>query len=916
MFVAREGELGQLGNSLSRALDGQGQVCFVTGEAGSGKTTLVTEFARRAQDRHKKLIFAVGQADAETGAGDPYLPFREVLGQLTGDVESKLGQGAITEENANRLRRILALSGESLVECGPELIGVFIPGAALALRAGMFVAGKAGWLEKLERLANPRRENVMPRARDIEQSHIFEQYANVLAAVAAKRPLLLLLDDLQWADSASLGLLFHLGRRIGQDRILIVGTYRPEEVALGRPSASSWQGERHPLEKVLAEFKRYFGPITIDLDLAQENEGRRFVDALLDVEPNQLGAAFRTAIYHHTEGHPLFTVELLQHMQERGNLVRDEVGRWVEDRSLNWGLLPTRVEGVVEERIGRLDEELREVLAVASVAGEDFIAQVVARVQDMGERELVRRLTRELDRQHRLVQEQAIARVGDQRLSFFRFRHNLFQRYLYNDLGLTERELLHEEVGNVLEALYGDQAGEIAVQLAWHFERAGIRQKAGHYLQRAGEQARQRYAYEEAVTYFRRALALLRTMAETPERDRRELDLQIALGVPLVHAKGHSAPEVEVAYARALELCGQVGDASQRFQVLLGLRRFHFSRGELQMASLLGEQLLLAAQSLQDPIYVSRAHMMHGENLYWLGDFAQAREHCEAGATLHDPQQRAAHLSLYGNDTGVGCQLMGALALWHLGYPDQALAMSQESLDQARALAHPFTLVFARYFHGVLHQLCWHAGAVQQQAQAVLHVSAEHGFALYQAWGAILSGWALAHGAREPYEGQPAVWRGQTEEGIDHMQGGLLALRAIGAAVTLPSSLASLAQAYSQVGKVGKALDLLDEALGLVEENGERCWEAELHRLKGELMLKKEEQADAEACFQRALDIARHQRARSWELRAAMSLSRLWRRQKKTAEARELLQGIYGWFSEGFGTADLVEARTLLDRLA
>jgi predicted ATPase len=324
---------------------------------------------------------------------------------------------------------------------------------------------------------------------------------------------------------------------------LIVGTYRPEEVALSRG------GERHPLQKVLAEFKRYLGDVCIDLDLAQEAEGRRFVDALLDIEPNRLGAAFRAAMYRHTEGHALFTVELLRDMQERGNLVRDEQGRWIEDPSLNWGLLPTRVEGVIEERIGRLDEELREVLTVASVAGEDFTAQVVARVQAMSERELVRRLTRDLDRQHRLVQEQAIARVGEQRLSFFRFRHNLFQSYLYNDLGPTERELLHEDVGNVLEALYGEQADEIVVQLAWHFERAGVSEKARHYLHRAGEQARQRYAYDEAVAYLSRALELLKTIPETPERARRELDLQIALGVPLVHAKGHAAPEVEMAYA-------------------------------------------------------------------------------------------------------------------------------------------------------------------------------------------------------------------------------------------------------------------------------------------------------------------------------------------------------------------------------
>ncbi len=921
VFVARERELGQLDDFLDRALAGQGQVCFVTGEAGSGKTFLVTEFARRAQDQHEDLIVAVGQADAETGVGDPYLPFREVLGLLTGDVEAKLSQGAITRENAGRLRRTLVLSGEALVECGADLIGVFVPGAALAMRAGMFVAGKAGWLEKLKQLAGPSPESAMPGSGGVEQSHILEQYTNVMRALAEKQPLLLVLDDLQWADSASIGLLFRLGRRIGESRILIVGTYRPEEVALSRG------GERHPLQKVLAEFKRYLGDVWIDLDLAQEAEGRRFVDALLDIEPNRLGEAFRAAMYSHTGGHPLFTVELLQEIQEWGGLVRDEQGRWVEGASLNWEVLPTRVEGVIEERIGRLEEELQEVLTVASVEGEDFTAQVVARVREMSERDLVRRLTRELDRQHRLVQEQGIARVREQRLSLYRFRHNLFQKYLYNGLDEAQKAYLHEDVGNALEALYGDQAAEIAIQLGRHFEEAGLIKKAVKYLRLAGERAMRVSANTEAIGHLTKALALLRILPATAERDQLELPLQMDLGVPLVLTKGHAAPEVERTYARAQELCEWVGDAPQRFQVLLGLRRFHFMRGKLQTAYTLGEQLLATAQSLQDPTYLSRAHMMHGETLYWLGEFAQAREHCQAGVALYDPQQRRSHVSLYGNDTGVGCRLIGTLALWHLGYPDQARAMSQEALDQARALSHPFTLVFALYFHGVLHRLRQEAGAVREQVQAVLRISAERGFALYLVWGTILRGWVLARRCPEPVlsrgpepaEGKgegPALGQAPVEEGIGQMREGIAALRAIGAAVTLPSSLASLAQAYGQVGEIGKALDLLDEALGLVDENRERCWEAELYRLKGELLLAKGEESQAEACFQHALDVARRQRARSWELRAATSLSRLWHRQGRRTEAREFLQEIYDWFSEGFDTPDLKEASALLDALA
>jgi predicted ATPase len=267
--------------------------------------------------------------------------------------------------------------------------------------------------------------------------------------------------------------------------------------------------------------------------------------------------------------------------------------------------------------------------------------------------------------------------------------------------------------------------------LAHHYEKSRNTEKAIAYLLKAGEKARRSCANEEAIAHLSRGLELLRTIPESPERTRRELDLLVALGVPLVLIKGHAAPEVEATYARAQELCERVGDAPQRFQVLLGLRRFYFMRGELQRAYTLGQQLLTTAQSPQDPTYLSRAHVMHGETLYWLGEFAQAREHCQAGMAFYDPQQCRSHVFLYGNDTGVGCRLMGSLTLWHLGYPDQALAMSQEALDQARALSHPFTLVFALYFHGVLHQLRRDVRAVREQAREVLRLSAE--------WGGVLS---------------------------------------------------------------------------------------------------------------------------------------------------------------------------------
>jgi predicted ATPase len=306
---------------------------------------------------------------------------------------------------------------------------------------------------------------------------------------------------------------------------------------------------------------------------------------------------------------------------------------------------------------------------------------------------------------------------------------------------------------------------------------------------------------------------------------------------------------------------------------------------------------------------------MQGEISYFLGDFTQACEQCEQGLAFLDPQQHHSHSFLFGTDTGIGRRIFHAQSLWHLGYPDQARAMNQEALDQARALSHPFTLVFALYFYAIFHQLCREPDAVQEQAQALLHISREHGFALYLATGTVLRGWALAGGysLQEP---------AGIEEGIGQMCEGIAALRAMGAAAILPSSLASLVQAYGQIGEIGQALDLLDEALDLVEETGERVWEAELYRLRAELLLMQGDEAGAEASlqaensYQQAIEVARRQHAKSWELRATASLARLWRKQGRVDEARQMLAEIYDWFTEGYDTADLREARTLLGELS
>jgi predicted ATPase/DNA-binding SARP family transcriptional activator len=946
-FVARERELARLNEFLGITLTGQGQVVFLTGEAGSGKTALAREFARRAQQIHAELVVANGNCDALTGFSDPYLPFREVLSLLTGDIEARWAAGMISSENASRLWNLMPLSVPALVDLSPDLIGSFVPGPALLSRAVAFApgsstlpaaggarGGKAGWLARLEQLVAHNRAG--QGAVNLQQSNLFEQYTMLLQALAARRPLLLLLDDLHWADPSSISLLFHLGRRIGGSRILLVGTYRPEDVAVG------WENAAHPLEGVVSEFKRDFGDIGVDLDQATRVEGRRFVEALLDAEPNRLGEEFREALFRHTGGHALFTVELLRDMQERGDLRRDAGGQWVAEPTprpagvpvqanqggLDWKRLPARMEGVVEKRIARLPAELRQALRIASVEGEEFTAEVVARVLGVDEGEIIRRLSAEAVRQHRLVSAGSLQWLGQRPLSRYQFRHNLFQKYLYHTLDEVERAYLHEAVGSTLEALYGERTEQVAVQLARHFQAAGNVDKAADYLLQAGERARRLSAHKEAIGYFRQGLALLQALPDTPERARRELALQLPLGNALITIEGYAALEVGQAFSRARELCRQLGDTPELFPVLTGLHRFFLVQGKEQMGRELGEQLLNLAREGQDPGLLTEAHRALGVTLWYPGEFVTARSHFEQGIALYDRQRYTASV-LYGEDPGVTCLSYAAWTLWILGYPDQALRRNHEALNLAQELAHPFSLASALAFAAGLHQFRGEGGAARERAEAAMTLSTEQGFPFWLAAGRIVQGWALVEQYPATSEGrrpEPVEGQGQAEGGVTQIRQGLSDWQAMGIEVGRTYYLALLAEAYGKVGQAEEGLSVLDRALAEMSSVG--CWwEAELYRLKGELWLlvkaeakvEVEVEVEAEVCFRRAIEIARQQVARSLELRAVMSLSRLWyslRSQGKTGEARHMLAEVYGWFTEGFDTADLKDARALLEALA
>jgi predicted ATPase len=426
------------------------------------------------------------------------------------------------------------------------------------------------------------------------------------------------------------------------------------------------------------------------------------------------------------------------------------------------------------------------------------------------------------------------------------------------------------------------------------------------YLHRAGQQAVERSAYTEAVSHLTTALDLLTALPETRERNQQELTVQMILGTALRAIKGSGAPEVERLNIRARELCEQVGEPPQLFRVLWGFWLMYNGRGDSHTMRVLGEQLLSLAQRLEDRDLLLEAHHALWTSMFSGGELAAARMHQEQGLRLYDPQRHRTHAALYsGHDPGVCCRYRAAPTLWLLGYPDQAVASIQAALALAQQLAHPLSLRIALYWAAMLHHMRREVPLTQTRADAAMTIAIDQEFSREFAQAMPLRGWALAVS-------------GQGEAGIAQLHQGLAAYGATRATRDRPYYLALLAEASAQMGQTTEGLEAVTEALATVAQSAVRWWEAELYRLRGELLLRHSVASpeEAETCFQQALDVARHQEAKSLELRAAMSLSHLWQQQGKRAEARELLTPIYGWFTEGFDTADLQEAKTLLAELS
>ena len=573
------------------------------------------------------------------------------------------------------------------------------------------------------------------------------------------------------------------------------------------------------------------------------------------------------------------------------------------------------MEAVIAERIGRLPDRCRDLLAAASVEGEEFTAEIIARVVGVDESSIRQCLDADLGDHHRLVAAVSLRRLGTHKLSRYRFRHHFFQRYLYDHLDIVRRVHLHEAVGSALEALCGeapDDLDALAPRLAWHFEMAGLLDRAATYYLQAGRRAARLAAHEDAIRHLNRGLALLEGLPDSHERTRLKLDLQLATTSPLVMARGFWAPERVQAVEKAYALAEQpaLKDSAERRAALAVVANFALWSAEPDRCLQVSEQLFDLAERSGDAQQLLAAHFLVGSAWWVRGELILAHSHLEKTLALYDHRLQPAIDALLGVSVWITSLTRRACVLWLLGYPDQAARCQEEALGAAQESGHAPTLALARGTAGMALSLFGRdAAAARQQVNALRGLNEV----------------ALVFGPlADSLTGRSSTEESRNESALQQMREGMATFEELGTRLGRAAQLLLLAQGYAQADKVGAGLAALDEALTWMDQTGVCMLEAEAYRLRGELLLAGRSQrvepsdsAAAEGCFRRAIAVARRQGARWWELRATVSLCRLLKERNgpqdaSRAEAHQMLAEVYGWFTEGFDTPDLREARALL----
>jgi predicted ATPase/DNA-binding SARP family transcriptional activator len=863
-LVGREHEMGLLREAWERARTGHRELVLLGGEAGVGKTRLVQEFANRLRWQGARVLS--GRC-YEFERALPYQPFGEAL---------HAALPALSDDELTAFPHWAVAELARLVPEVQERIAWTVDKAPAVRRAYE--------RDKAQSAPEPK-----PLALDQEQMRLFEGVTHLLAAMASRVPLLLLLEDLHWAGESTLGLLHHLARHLAGRPVLIVGTFRPEAT-----------GTEHPLQALRRRLARE--------GLARLVHLSRLPAAAVETMIVEMSGAGETVVplarrlYRETEGNPFFLIEIVKALFETG-VVRLEEGIWQGDFArISAGALPlpASVSEAIQARARRLDASTQEALGLAAVLGREFDFDLLNAAWGRGDEATLEALDCLL--RQRLVQEGEGAGSSD-----FAFTHHKIQEVVYEAMPRPRRLHWHARAGMAMESVYPASLEARSGELAHHFERACLADRSlcdrtVTYLLQAGRQAVRQSAHQEAIAYYHRALDILHTLPEAEQRARQETELQLALAQPTAVVYGYPAPETGRVYERVRHLGRALGQTPALFTSLVGLCRFYGVGGDIQTGMGLAEQLLAIAHSAQEDTLLLEAYRQMGGYLFCMGRLQEARGFWQQGITLYDVGQHERLANRFGHDPAATCLAYLSMTLWLLGYPDQAQEQERELSALMSSMTHASSLGCGQSLLAMQACMRHDLEATLDHAEAALGLGQRHGLPSWTAMATALRGWAL-------------IERGEGAEGDVQLQEGTARWRARGFAHFSPFLLGLQAEARLKRAMLEEAAAALSEANALTQ-NGDRYWVAELERLEGELARAQGRNGkEAEARFRRAIDTARQQEARMLELRAAVSLARLWRAQGRGDEARELLAEVCGWFTEGFDTMDLAEAEALLEAL-
>jgi predicted ATPase len=703
--------------------------------------------------------------------------------------------------------------------------------------------------------------------------------------------LVLVLEDLHWADPSTLELVAALARRRRPARLLVIGTSRPEDD----------HGSDCSLYRLETELAVRDQCARLRVPPLDEAAVAAYVRARLP----ESSSVIEHAVYRHTEGNPLFMVNMVAHLSAQGLTAATPATPVPVRNNGVMGLgIPDNLRSFIERQLDSLAFDDRRLLEACSVAGARFFAGTVAAgldrdpVETEEHCEALCRLGRFLQRW--AAPERSGATVPRQ----YEFRHALYRDILYDGASPKRRTDLHRAIGLEMERSVGPNTPDLAAELALHFEQGRDPLRAARYLKQAADIALGRCANAETIQLLTRAIEAVRRLPDTPERSQQELALQVSLGAPIAATKSWAAPEVDQAYGRARSLCLSIGDSPKLFPILWGIWAFNVLRARHETARELSQELIGLARRWQDSGFLVEGHVAMGLTHAWRGEFEPALRHLNNGLDGYDPLRHRAHSFEYGQDPRMICLAHKSWVLWWLGYPDQALAASREAISWAREVSHPHSLAFATVYAAILHHFRGEYGTVLALMDEVVRLSDERSFGQWSAFARLFRGRAL-------------VAQGNVKSGIGRMERSLSAYRDTGAEWGKPFFMTLMAEAYGKGTKHQKTIGkrFLEQALALIETTHEGFYEAEVYRVLGEYSARAHCHEDAEVQFRRALDIARRRNAKSWQLRAATSLAKLWLHQDRKDEARQLLAPVYDSFTEAFDTADLKDARELLSDL-